>query len=90
MIFTEDSGHYIVEPYPDSKTRFDLAVRFSEGEQPGDADLAYLSKFNRPIYVVSYRSEDKPLMTRMQEIYGLPIFRVGTMSVYRLPVKAKP
>ena len=86
-IFTENSNHYIAEPYRDSNTRFALAVRVSSGEKPEAADSVYLSRFNRPIYVVSYRAEDIVLMSRMQEIYGIPAFKTGTVAVFQWPIK---
>jgi hypothetical protein len=82
-IFTEDHRHYIAEPYPDSKLRFAMAVRFVQGEKPLDSDHTYVSKLGRPIYIVSDHSEGRAPMNSMQEIYGLPVFHAGTVSVYQ-------
>ncbi len=82
-IFTEDQDHYMVEPFPDSKLRFDMAVRLVTGTQISDTDRTYLAKFNRPIYVVSDNSMDQAATSRMQEIYGMPAFGAGTIAVYQ-------
>lgn len=83
-IFTEDQNHYIVEPYPDSKLRFAMAVRLITGTANSDSDLAYLTKFNRPLYVVSDQSiEGLEPIKGMENTYGAPVFHVGTISVYQ-------
>jgi hypothetical protein len=87
VIFTEEVSHYIAGPYPDSRVRTEIATRLVTGEEPKDSDRAYLSKLNRPTYIVNYHSEDKTLMSRLQEHYGLPIFHSGTVSVYQWPSK---
>jgi hypothetical protein len=87
VIFTEEVSHYMSAPYPDSRVRAEIATRLVTGEEPNDSDRAYLSKLNRPTYIVSYHSDDKTLMSRLQEHYGLPIFHSGTVSVYQWPSK---
>jgi hypothetical protein len=88
-IFTENPDHYIVSPYRDSATRFEIAMRLTSGEKARDNDRVYLTKFNRPIYVVSYRAEDQTLMNRLQDNFGIPVFHDRSVSVYRLHLKTE-
>ncbi|MBI3950386.1 MAG: hypothetical protein HY314_08025 [Acidobacteria bacterium] len=83
VIFTEHFRHYMVEPYPDSKKRFDLAVQMVSGGELDRSGRDYLLGLNRPIYVVSYQLEDNTLMDRMQSLYGPPIFHEGDISVFK-------
>lgn len=82
-IFTEHHSHYLVEPYADSKLRFEMAARLVTGTQNSNSDQAYLSKFNRPIYVVSDHAETKAPQSSMQDVYGRPVFTAASVSVYQ-------
>jgi hypothetical protein len=84
-IFTEHHKHYLSEPYPDSKLRFDLAVRLVMGEEPDANDRAYLQSLNRPIFIVDYAQEEGSFAYRMKDLYGSPAFQHGSVSVYRIP-----
>jgi hypothetical protein len=84
VIFTEHFRHYIVEPYPDSRMRFDMAVRLISGGPPDALDRAYLSELNRPVYLMIYNSDILNLTDRMQPVYGPPVFRNGDGAVFKL------
>jgi Uncharacterized membrane protein (DUF2298) len=83
MIFTEHYSQYTVAPYPDSKMRFDMAVRLVSGGEPDGSDGAYASALKRPIYIVIYHPEDVTLLSRMQQLYGSPVFHAGSVSVFK-------
>ncbi len=83
VIFTENLNHYIAAPYPNSKARFELARLLTSGEQANAEDSKYLERFNRPIYVLSYRADDALLNARMEKNYGRPGFQNGSLAVYR-------
>jgi hypothetical protein len=81
-IFTEDYHHYIVEPYTESRMRFDIASRLISGETVSGPEGDYLSSLKRPIFIVSYMSQDRTPLDRMERLYGLPVFQQGEVSVY--------
>jgi hypothetical protein len=83
-IFTEHFRHYLAEPYPDSRMRFDMAVRLVSGEPPSPSDHEQLSKLNRPIYLVTKTSGDRGLTDRLQSFYTSPVFRKGEIAVFKL------
>jgi hypothetical protein len=82
-IFTEEPSHYMVEPYPDSKMRFDMAVRLVSGNEPDSSTQAYLLGFNRPVYIVSYHAENGAVVSRLQTLYGPVAFHAGDVSVFK-------
>jgi hypothetical protein len=85
-ILTEHSRHYLAEPYPESGARVDMATRLVSGEEPRASDVAYLSSFNRPVFIISYSSEDSLLINQMKSHYGPPVFQQGDVSVYKWPL----
>jgi hypothetical protein len=85
FLFTEKLGHYLVEPYSDAKTRFELAVRLLAGDTATHDDMNYLSRFNRPIYIVNYQTRGSILISRLEERYGRPVFLRGELAVFKWP-----
>jgi hypothetical protein len=85
-ILTEHSRHYLAEPYPESGARVDMAIRLVSGEEPRGSDRAYLSSFKRPVFIISYSSEDSLLSDQMKSHYGSPVFQQGKIAVYKWPV----
>jgi hypothetical protein len=83
-IYTEHFRHYIAEPYPDSKGRFEMAVRLVSGQAPSSSDREQLSKLNRPVYLMSKLSGDAGLGDRLQSVYGSPVFHNGGIAVFSL------
>jgi hypothetical protein len=83
VIFTEHVQHYLVQPYPDARRRFDIAVRIVSGDEPDPRDRSYVSSLNRPVYVVSYRASNPGISGRMRHLYGVPIFQNGDVSVFK-------
>lgn len=83
-IFTEHFRHYMAEPYAESKTRFDMAVRLVSGAAPGEGDRAYLAGLKRPVFMVSDLEEGDALIDQMKALYGPAVFQRGRVSVYRL------
>jgi hypothetical protein len=83
VIFTEDPSHYMVEPYPDSKRRAEMAVALVSGNEPDSATQASLLGFNRPVYIVSSHPEDGAAVGRLQNLYGPADFHEGEVSVYK-------
>jgi hypothetical protein len=83
VLFTEEPSHYMVEPYSDSKTRSDMAVRLVSGNEPDSSTQAYLLGFNRPIYIVSYQSENGAVVNRLQTLYGPVAFHAGDVFVFK-------
>lgn len=82
-VFTEHFRHYLVEPYPDSKVRFDMAVRLVSGGELDGSDRGYVARLNRPVFIVSDLSEGGAQMDRMIQRYGPPAFQHGQISVYK-------
>ena len=87
-IFTEDYRHYMVEPYADSKLRFEMAVRLVTGEQSNDSDQQYMAKLNRRVYIVIDGAQEDHSPNTMQSIYGPPVFHAESISVYQWPVRS--
>lgn len=83
-IFTEHFRHYIVEPYPDHRMRFDMAVRLISGDTPSPTDRAYIAELSRPVYLVSHHSEEAEQMDRVPSVYGQPVFSEGDFAVFKL------
>lgn len=84
VIFTEHFRHYIVEPYPDHRMRFEMAVRLSSGDTPSPSDRAYLSLLKRPVYLVRSGSESVPLIDPVPPVYGPLVFNKGNVAVFKL------
>jgi hypothetical protein len=82
-MFTEDSDHYLTKPYADAGARVDIAHRLASGAEPTESDKNYLSKLNRPIYILNYQSDDGYL-ERMQKTYSTPVFQAGRVTVFQL------
>jgi hypothetical protein len=82
VLFTEKLGHYLA-PYTDAKTRFELAGRLLTGDTLTDGDMTYLSRFNRPIYIVFYESRDGISIAPLEKRYGQPIFHRGGLAVFK-------
>jgi hypothetical protein len=85
VLFTEDLHHYMVQPYPDARKRFDLAVRLVSGEVPNSTDHAYLMDLKRPLYIVSDQATDSALIEQMHALYGSPVFDTSEVVVFRWP-----
>jgi len=83
VIFTEEPSHYMVEPYPDAQTRFDMAVRLVSGNEPDSSTQAYLLGFNRPMYIVISHSENGAAVSRLQNLYGPMVFHAGDVFVFK-------
>ena len=82
-IFTEQITHYMVEPYPDAKMRFDMSVRLASGKEPVNSDRAYISNMNRPAYILNRKVEEIRIDQRMTEIYGPPVYHKGKVFVFK-------
>jgi len=82
-IFTEQITHYMVEPYPDAKMRFDMSVRLASGKEPVNSDRAYISNMNRPAYILNRKVEEIRIDQRMTEIYGPPVYHKGNVFVFK-------
>jgi Uncharacterized membrane protein (DUF2298) len=82
VLFTEKLGHYLA-PYTDAKTRFELTGRLLTGDTLTDGDMTYLSRFNRPIYIVFYESRDGVSIAPLEKRYGQPIFHRGDLAVFK-------
>ena len=87
-IFTEELRHYMVEPYSDAKTRFDIAVRLVSGNKLSDAEQTYLSDLKRPVYVVSYHPTDNATTEKMRSLCGLPVFNEKNVFVFEWSARA--
>jgi hypothetical protein len=83
VMFTEHFQHYLVQPYPDARKRFDIAVRVVSGGEPDSGDRSYVSRLNRPVYVVSRRAGDAGISDRMRRLYGVPMFQHGDVAVFK-------
>jgi hypothetical protein len=81
-IFTEALGHYMVQPYPDARKRFDIAVSLVSGEKLGSAEQAYVSELKRPVYVVHYPTRKDPTFEKMESMYGSPRFHERDVWVF--------
>jgi hypothetical protein len=82
-IFTEQLEHYMVEPYPDAKMRFDMSVRLVSGKEPVYSDRTYISNINRPVYILNRQVEKIDISQRMTEIYGPPVYHKGNVFVFK-------
>lgn len=83
VLFTEHRDHYVVAPYPDADVRMGLAGRLLSGQAADDAERAYLSRFNRPIYLATGRADDAVTMDRLNSLYGEASFRNGSLAVFQ-------
>ena len=81
-IFTAERDHYMVEPYPDAKTRFDIAVNLVSGNKLSDIEQSYLSALKRVVYLVIYQPQDQTISEKMQALYGPPPFHYGKAYVF--------
>jgi hypothetical protein len=79
-LFTERTGHYLVDPEPDGKRRPGIAARLATGEPMPREDSALLSKLSREVYVVSREPGGEAALERL---YGLALFRADPLSVFR-------
>jgi hypothetical protein len=87
-IFTEAPQHYMVQPYPDARKRFDIAVSLVSAEQLTGADQAYLSNLNRPIYVVRYPASKDQTFEELKSMYGTPLFHEKDAFVFEWSFQA--
>jgi hypothetical protein len=84
-VFTEQLHHYLVSPYSDAERRVDLAVQLVSGEPISTSDTQYLRRLDRPLYVLLTRADQMSGIERLSRHYGPPVFRSGTLCVFRWP-----
>lgn len=81
-IFTETLRHYMVQPYPDARKRFDIAVSLVSAEALSGAEQAYVSNLNRPIYLVRYPARKDQISEKLESMYGRPVFHEQDALVF--------
>ncbi|MFO0839382.1 MAG: DUF2298 domain-containing protein [Phycisphaerae bacterium] len=62
-LLTEDPRHYLVEPFPDSPQRQEIARRLLTGQALAEADQRYLSLLKRPLYIIR-----RPSMAQLETV----------------------
>lgn len=84
VMFTTEPKNYMVTPNADAKLRHSLAVHLLDGAAATEREAAYLTSFNRPIYLVVAGSGDGGALGTLENRYGSAVFRDGDVSVLRV------
>jgi hypothetical protein len=83
-LFISDSPTYIVDPFPGTPRRLEVATRLSRGEAPTDDDRGLLATLQRPVVLVTQRAHDAALLERLTLHHGSPLFQQGSLAAFRL------
>ncbi|MFN2433489.1 MAG: hypothetical protein ABR599_11870 [Gemmatimonadota bacterium] len=82
-LFTEESAHYVVEPYPDSIMRVEIALRLTGGVPLEGVQRSYVQSLGRPVFIVRQETTKAAPLQRMHGLLGAPLFHAGEISVFR-------
>jgi hypothetical protein len=68
----------LTEPYRDAGFRRQLETQATHGQPLTATQRAYLARFHRPLYLLTYEARD------LSALYGAPQFQHGIATVYRI------
>jgi len=80
-LFTDMPG-YLTTPNRDAPLRAQIAGQAVRGESLSREQRDYISRLQRPVYVVSYHAGDETLTSRLAALYGAPVFHGGIVAVF--------
>jgi hypothetical protein len=81
-LFT-DLPNYLTQPNKDSAFRAQLACRVARGAPLTLEQQHYLSRFGRPVYLLTYRADEPDVISRLTQDYGEPLFSEGRVRVFQ-------
>jgi hypothetical protein len=78
-----DHASYLTTPHRDFERRSRAATRLVDG-LPTSPDAADLAALRRPVYLLSYRGDQREFMDRLGHLYGAPVFHDRFVAVFDL------
>lgn len=81
-----DHPSYLTVRYKDEALRKEIAHTAVNGDVLTRAQESYLSALHRPLYIVTYRAQEKELLRRLQGQHGQPLFQRGFVAVFEFKV----
>jgi hypothetical protein len=82
-LFT-DLPNYLTEPNQDSTLRAQLARQAAQGVALTREQQHYLSRFGRPVYLLTFRTGEPDVIRRLTQEHGESVFTLGMVSVFQL------
>jgi hypothetical protein len=82
-LFT-DTPSYLTTPNRDAVFRAELAIKAAAAQGLTAGQRAYLARFRRPVYVLTYHAGEAESMRQLAAIYGPPVFQSGIAAVFQM------
>jgi hypothetical protein len=81
-----DSRTYLTDPYEDRMLREHIAHLATNGQALSKEEIRYLSKQNRPLFVITFHADEVSLFNKLKAKYDPPIFEDDFVAVFNFPV----